>query len=311
MVPVHQPAMVSEVLAYLDPQPGKTIVDMTVGMGGHARKLIEAGAYVIGIDRDREALPRAAEVLSGLENRYELLWGRMSQVEAVVAQRGIEQVDGCLIDAGISMDAMLDPERGFSAHSEISLDMRMDRSDSRSITAYEIVNAYLENDLARIFAGLGRGREARRVAAAIVRARRHGPITNTAQLADIIAAALAHGKPPRRMDAAPFLMGLRVEVNDESTELRAGIEAACRLLLPTGRIVVLSWDSLQTRVSRQTLRRLAQPCSCPPALPCTCHGHPIVKVLTPKPLYPSAQEVAANPATRSVRLHAAEKLPQS
>jgi 16S rRNA (cytosine1402-N4)-methyltransferase len=309
MAPVHQPAMVSEVLRYLDPAPGKTILDMTVGMGGHARKLIEAGAYVIGIDRDREALPKAAHALSDLENRYQLLWGRMSQVEALLAECGIRRVDGCLIDAGISMDAMLDPERGFSAHSEASLDMRMDRSDPGSVTAYQIVNAYLENDLARIFAGIGRGREARRVAAAIVRARRHGPITNTAQLADIIAAALAHRRPPRRMDAAPFLMGLRVVVNDEINELRAGIEAASRVLLPTGRLVILSWDGLQTRVSRQTLRQLAQPCRCSPALPCTCNARPVLRVLTPKPLYPSAQEVATNPATRSVRLHAAEKLP--
>jgi 16S rRNA (cytosine1402-N4)-methyltransferase len=309
MAPVHKPAMVSEVLAYLEPQAGKTIVDMTVGMGGHARKLIEAGAYVIGIDRDRESLPKAAAVLADLENRFELLWGRMSQVEEILAERGIGQVHGCLIDAGISMDVMLDPERGFTAHSEVSLDMRMDRSDPESVTAYTIVQEYLENDLARIFAGVGRGQEARRVAAAIVRARRHGTITTTAQLADIIAAALAHGKPPRRLDAAPFLMGLRVIANDEINELRVGIEAASRLLLPSGKLVVLSWDSAETRVSRQTLRRLAAPCTCPPALPCTCNARPTIKVLTPKPLFPSAREVADNPATRSVRLHAAEKLP--
>lgn len=311
MAPVHQPAMVSEVLAYLDPQPGKIIVDMTVGMGGHARRLIEAGAYVIGLDRDRESLPKAAEVLADLENRFELLWGRMSQVEEVLGERGIERVHGCLIDAGISMDVMLEPERGFTAHSEVSLDMRMDRSDPESVTAYEIVNAYLENDLARIFAGVGRGQDARRVAAAIVRARRRGPITTTAQLADTIALTLARGRPPRRMDAAPFLMGLRVAANDETNELRVGIEAASRLLLPSGRLVVLSWDSTETRVSRQTLRRLEQPCCCLATLPCTCGKKPVMKVLTPKPLHPSAEEVTANPATRSVRLHAAEKLPQS
>ena len=309
MAPVHQPAMADEVVAYLEPQEGKVLLDMTVGMGGHARRLIERGAFVIGLDRDKESLEKAAQVLAGLESKHMLLWGRISEAEELLAEEGIEGVDGCLIDAGISMDVMLDEARGFSAHSRLSLDMRMDRSQPGSLTAFRIVNEYLEKELADIFAVTGRGREARNIAARIVRTRQRAPIQTTAQLAELIAATIARGSFTRAIDAAPYLMAIRYAVNDELDELRAGVESAVRLLSPTGKLVILSWNSAEHRVSKQALRRLANPCVCPPALPCVCMKRPVVRLLTPKPLFASPAEVAANPAARTVRLHAAEKLP--
>ncbi len=308
MSPVHLPAMVSEVVEYLQPAEGMTFLDMTLGMAGHTRQLVQHGAFVIGLDRDAESLSRAAAVLDDLKQRVLLIHGRMSQAEELLEERGIGAVDGCLIDAGISMDVLRDPVRGFSVDSEQSLDMRMDRSDPTSLTASRVVNEYLEKDLARIFAGIGRGREAHKVAARIVRARERSAIQSTAQLADIIAAAVAGVRPVRRIDAAPYLMAIRSAVNEELPELEAGIEAALRLLSSRSRLVILSWNGAEHRVSRQLLRRLANPCQCPPALPCTCDKKPVIKVLTPKPLYPTAEEVSANPAARSVRLHAAEKL---
>lgn len=310
MQPVHRPAMVSEVLAHLEPQAGMTILDMTVGMGGHARRLLERGAFVIGLDRDREALQRARETLKGFEERCLLIWGRMSQAAEALAEHDIHALDGCLIDAGISMDQMLDAARAFSAHSDETLDMRMDRSQPGP-TAFDIINRHLDNELARVFSIVGNRREARRVAARIVAARKRGTITTTAQLAELIAATVARGRPPREIDAAPYLLAIRVAVNDELNELSAGIETAAELLSPNGTLVALTWHSAEHRVARQTLRRLANPCTCPPAVPCNCGKTPVLRVLTPKPLFPAPEEVEANPATRSVRLHAAVKLPQN
>lgn len=308
MEPVHQPAMVSEVLAHLEPDVGMTVLDMTVGMGGHARRLLERGAFVIGLDRDRESLERARAGLRGYEDRCLLVWGRMSEAAETLAAHNIHALDGCLIDAGISMDQMLDAGRGFSAHSNERLDMRMDRSEPGP-TAFELVNLHLDKEgLARVFSIVGDRREARRVAARIVSARKRGPITTTAQLAQLIAATIAGRQRPREIDAAPYLLAIRAAVNQELDELRAGIETAAELLSPTGKLVALTWHSAEHRVARQTLRRLADPCTCPPAVPCNCGKTPIVRVVTRKPLFAAPEEVEANPATRSVRLHAAEKL---
>lgn len=306
--PVHQPAMVAETLEHLGNPVGKRILDMTVGSGGHALALIQAGAFVIGMDCDPEALAVAAERLAEFEHRHMLLEGRMSEAAETLADEGIDAVDGCLIDAGLSMDQMLNQERGFSAHSTSSLDMRLNRSEPATLTALDVVNRYLDKDLRRVFSLIGKRREAHRVAARIVAARKHEPIETTAQLAELIAATIVRDRRARRIDAAPYLMAIRVEVNDELTDLQAGIETACRLLSPTGRLVTLTWDSSEHRMSRRTLRRLADPCVCPPALPCVCGAVATVRLLTRKGLAASAEEVAANPACRSVRLHAAEKL---
>ncbi len=308
MGPVHQPAMLREVVEYLDPRAGSTILDLTVGMGGHTRALIERGAFVIGLDRDPESLEVARQHLAGVAGSCTLLQGRMSQVTELLAAHGVTRVDGCLIDAGISMDQMLDPARAFSAHSDAELDMRFDRSQPGSLTAFAIVNEYLDRDLLQVFHSVGNGREARRVAARIVSARQHGPIRTTAQLAALIAATICRGRRVREIDAAPYLLAIRAAVNDELTELEAGLQSGCRLLSPTGTLVALTWHSAEHRVAKQTLRRLAKPCDCPPALPCVCGRQPLIRLLTPKALFPSAEEVAVNRAARSVRLSAAERL---
>jgi len=311
MEATHRPVFLRETLEHLGDVAGRAIVDATLGTGAFARHLVEAGAFVIGIDRDPDALKLAAENLAGLGNSHLLIHGRMSGMEQILADRGYTEVHGVVIDAGISMVQMLDPQRGFTAHSEVSLDMRMDPGEPGSVSAHQIVNEYLEKDLVRVFRSVGRGREALRVADRIVRTRKGGTIHTTAQLADTIAAAIAKYGPPRRMDAARYLTAIRAEANSEATELAAGVEAACRLLSPEtrGTLVVLTYQSAEHSLCKRTLRQLASPCQCNPALPCVCEKVPTVELLTKKALFPDEREVAQNPAARSARLFAARRLP--
>lgn len=304
----HTPVMVAEVLDSLGDIEGRTVLDLTIGPGGHAKALIERGAFVIGLDRDPSALELARENLAAFEGRFSLVHGRMSQVERLVGEMGVRQVAGVVLDAGLSMVQLLDEGRGLSVHSCGPLDMRMDQTEVGTLTAFDVVNSYLDKDLIRVFAVTGRGREARRVAARIVRARQAGPIRTARELADLIAATIATKRQTRRIDAARYLMAIRVEVNDELTELQAGVVAACNLLSPTGRLAALTWQSAEMRTVRDALRRLARPCDCPPALPCICGRQPVIRLVYPRPLTPSSEEVARNPSARSARLHVAEKL---
>jgi len=303
--------MVRQIIDALRPCPGKLVLDLTEGGGGHTRAFLERGASVVGLDRDREALEMAGRVVAEFGNRVALIHGRMSQARELLAARGIERVQGCILDAGISMDQLVNEARGFSAHSSQSLDARMDRTEPGSLTGEDVINGYLDKDLHRVFTPIGRRREARAVVRAILSARARQRIETAAQLADIIAATITRGGRGRRIDAAPYLMCVRAEVNSEDEELRAGIEAGVDLLTPDGEsaICVLSWNSNEHRIAKQTLRRLQDPCVCDPALPiCSCGRKPLVRFITPKPLSPEQDEVQANPAARSARLSIAVRL---
>ncbi len=308
----HQPAMPEQVLAHLDIQPAGTYVDMTVGGGGHAELILEAsapGGRLLGIDRDEQALDMARRRLARFGDRVQLFRQRFSELAQVLAEAQIERVDGILIDTGISMDQMLDLERGFSFASASSLDMRMDRR--QALTAYEVVNNYSQQQLYDVLRVTGRGREARKVAARIVSFREgSGPIQSTAQLAELIAATVSRpGRGKQRNPAARWLMAIRVAVNDELAELRRGLQTAAEALQPaTGRLVVLTWAGHEHRLARQELRRLSNPCTCPPALPCVCGKQPLVELAVRKALSPERAEVQRSPQMRSCRLHAVRAL---
>lgn len=266
---------------------------------------------MVGLDRDPEALRSAARVLAEYGERLTLIHGRMSQARELLREAGIDQVQGCLIDLGISMDQQLDEARGFSVHSDRSLDLRMDPTEPGTITGERVINEYLEKDLHRVFAPIERRREARAVVRAIIKERKLHRIETASQLADIIAAHITRGGPSRRIDAAPYQMCLRSEVNAESQELEAGVEAAVSLLTADGRaaLCVLSWHGQEHHDVKRTLRRLQFPCICPPDLPlCSCGRKPSVRIITPKPLSPEEEEVLSNPAARSARLSIAVKL---
>ncbi len=283
--------MPNQVCAYLDIRPGGTYVDMTVGKSaGHSQLILESCApdgRLIGIDRDLEALQAAEKVLGRFAGRFELYHARFSRLPEVLAQAGVERVDGVLIDAGVSREQMLDPDR---------------------------VNEYSLEELTRVLRRTGKWRAARRVAAAIVAARQKGGgIHTTAQLAEIIAATVGRGRGRyarrRTHPATPWLMAIRVEVNDELTELQTGLRRAAEVLKPgQGRLVCLSWAGHEHGLVRRTLRELSAPCTCPPAFPCTCGKKPLIRLLTPKGIQPDEAEVARNPSVRSCRLWAAQAL---
>ncbi len=304
--------MPEQVIAYLDIQPAATYIDMTVGSGGHAELILEASAptgQLIALDCDAQALELAQRQLARFGQRVQFFQRRFSELPDVLTEAQVEQVDGILIDTGISMDQMLDVNRGFSFHSSDSLDMRMDRR--QKLTAYDVVNHYSQGQLYKVLRLTGRQREARKVASRIVSFREGGgPIPSTAQLAELIAATIARpGRGKQRNPAARYLMAIRVEVNDEIDELRQGLQVAVEALQPArGRLVVLTWAGHEHGLVRRELRRLHDPCTCPPALPCRCGKQPLIDLLVGKPLSPDEAEVRRNPASRSCRLHAAQAL---
>ncbi len=316
MPTAHVSAMPQQVCAYLDIRPGETYVDMTVGhSAGHSRLILEASTpdgRLIGIDRDAEALESAKKALACFAGRFELYHSRYSELPQVLAEARVERVAGVLLDAGVSREQMLDPKRSFSFTSTEGLDMRMDRI--QSLSAWHVANEYSLKELTRVLRRTGRGREARKVAAGIVTAREgSGGIHTTAQLAEIIAATVARGygryRTRRTHPATPWLMAIRAEVNDEEAELQSGLRRAAEALIPRqGRLVCLSWAGHEHGLVRRTLRELSSPCTCPPALPCVCGKKPLIRVLTPKGVWPEAAEVAHNPAVRSCRLWAARAL---
>lgn len=304
--------MPAAVLEYLDIGTDGTYVDMTIGPGGHAELILArlSEGLLIGIDRDEQVLAVAQQRLARFAGRFRLCHHRYSALAAVLQEAGIEKVDGALIDTGLSRDQLLDPARGFSFDSTAPLDMRMDRSQTR--TAYEVVNEYSQEQLYQVLRRADRGREARRLARRIVSFREgSGPIRTTAQLAEIIAARVANSRHrgKQRHPATPWLMAIRIEVNDELQELSSGLQAAVEALQPgTGRLVVLTWAGHEHGLVRRELQALQNPPhSGPPAPPHQEKKEPLVRYLTPKPLYADEAEIRQNPAVRTCRLHAAQR----
>jgi 16S rRNA (cytosine1402-N4)-methyltransferase len=304
----HVPALLQETLHYLAPERGGVFIDCTLGLGGHARALLEAdpAVTVIGIDRDPEALRRAESRLAAFGDRVQVLEGRFGELAALLATHGVTQVDGVLADLGVSSLQLDRAERGFSFRFEGPLDMRMGGSD---MTAADVIATYSEEDLARVFREYGEERDARRVARAIVRRREQAPIETTTELRRIIQAA-KRGRRRRegRVDPATrIFQALRIEVNQELAEIDQLLDQAIQLLRPGGRLVVLSYHSLEDRIVKNRLRDLARG----EVDPIT--GRPreetrLIEVLTRRPIRPRAEEVAANPRARSARLRAARRI---
>jgi 16S rRNA (cytosine1402-N4)-methyltransferase len=304
----HVPALLQETLHYLAPERGGVFIDCTLGLGGHARALLESdpAVTVIGIDRDPEALRRAESRLAAFGDRVQVLEGRFGELAALLATHGVTQVDGVLADLGVSSLQLDRAERGFSFRFEGPLDMRMGGSD---MTAADVIATYSEEDLARVFREHGEERDARRVARAIVRRREQAPIETTTELRRIIQAA-KRGRRRRegRVDPATrIFQALRIEVNQELAEIDQLLDQAIQLLRPGGRLVVLSYHSLEDRIVKNRLRDLARG----EVDPIT--GRPreetrLIEVLTRRPIRPRAEEVAANPRARSARLRAARRI---
>jgi 16S rRNA (cytosine1402-N4)-methyltransferase len=305
----HEPVLQEEAVGYLRPRPGGRYVDATLGAGGHARRVLAAAEVeLLGLDRDEEALEASRQALGGSESRVHLARGSFADLAEPVAALGWEQVDGVLFDLGVSSMQLDRPDRGFSHRTDGPLDMRMDRRNPT--TAATLLDHTPEADLARIFREFGEEPRAAQVARAIVARRAERPWTRTGELADLIRAVTA-SEPGRLRRTAParVFQALRMAVNDELGQLEAALPAAVRLLAPEGRLVVISFHSLEDRLVKQFLVREAQVCVCPPGLPeCRCGKVATVKVLTKHPIRPGAAEVERNPRAAPARLRAAERL---
>jgi 16S rRNA (cytosine1402-N4)-methyltransferase len=288
---VHLPVLEREVSDILGLHEGGTYVDATIGLGGHSEmmlKKIGQNGRVIGLDRDEEALKRAAERLG--DSRITLKKTAFSNMEEGMHSLGIQETDGILFDLGVSMMQLKDAARGFSFLSGDRLDMRMDSRQPSS--AWDVVNTYAEQELVRILREYGEEFRAARIVRAIMRSREEKTIDTCAELADIVSRAV--GRSGRTHPATRVFQALRIEVNRELDELKAGLASSLRLLKQGGRLCVISYHSLEDRIVKNFMRDNAKA------------GH--VRQLTKKPIVASREEMRMNPSSRSAKLRGAEKI---
>ena len=307
----HLSVLPEEVLALLDPAPGGVYLDGTVGGGGHARLILEASApdgRLIGLDRDPSALHKAAEVLAPFGDRVVLRHRNFTDAAGVLAELGISDLDGMLLDLGVSSHQLDEASRGFSFRGEAPLDMRMDPTGGQ--TAADVVNAAAAEELVRIFREYGEERFAGRIARRIVQVRQQQPLTTTRQLAELVRDTVPGGKVPARIHPATrVFQALRIHVNQELDHVSRGIATAIDLLKPGGRFVVISFHSLEDRIVKRFFQEEAKGCICPPRLPaCVCNHRPRLEVLTRKGVRASEAEVEANPRARSAVLRAVRRI---
>ena len=302
----HKPVMLAEMLSALAPRDGACYVDGTFGAGGYSRAILEfADCSVCAIDRDETAVARGRALEQAYPDRFTILCGRFGDMVSLLQAEGVEQVDGVVLDLGVSSMQLDEAERGFSFRFDADLDMRMSQTGT---TAADVVNTYEERDLAGLIRELGEERFARRVAHAIVEARQEVPITRTHQLADIVRRVV-----PRSKDgidpATRTFMALRLQVNDELGELDRALHAAETLLVAGGRLVVVSFHSLEDgRVKRflQARSRTSQGVSRHVPLPAETR-QPSFKLVHRRALAPGEDEIRTNPRARSAHLRAAQR----
>jgi 16S rRNA (cytosine1402-N4)-methyltransferase len=293
MATSHEPVMVAEVLEFLEPARGGVFVDCTVGLGGHSRALLEAGAgRVLGLDRDLSALALARETLAGFRDRIELVHADYRELDRVLDERGIEKVSGTLADLGVSSMQLDGEGRGFSFRRDEPLDMRMDQSRGPSVA--DLLRDVPEGELADVIFQFGEERHSRRVARAIVNARRESPIETTGRLAAVVRRAVPHKGHQRIDPSTRTFQALRIWVNRELEGLDAFLLHATRRLLANARLAVITFQSLEDRVVKHTFRALEK----------TGDG---LRILTKRPLVPADEEVARNPRARSAKLRAIER----
>ena len=305
----HLSVMPEEVLNWLQPHASGIYLDGTTGGGGHSRLILEAapGCRMICLDRDPAALNKAAQVLEPFGDRVSLHHATFDQADSVLQQLGIDHLDGMLLDLGVSSHQLDTPERGFSFRHDAPLDMRM--NPQAGVTAADIVNQADEAELLRIFFEYGEERFSRRIVRKIIAQRSEEPITRTAQLAELVRQAVPGGKKPSRIHPATrVFQALRIQVNEELDQVKNGVSAGIDLLKPGGRMVVISFHSLEDRIVKHLYRERATGCICPPRLPvCQCDKQPEVKVLTRKGVRASAAEFEMNTRSRSAVLRVAER----
>ena len=309
---VHIPVLCDEVLNFLKPQSDGIYVDGTVGLGGHSYAILNASApngCVIGIDLDSEALAIAKERLHPFEDRCRLINGNFAEMPILLEGCAIDAVDGVLLDLGVSSLQLDTPARGFSFNHTGPLDMRMQGEHEEVVpTAMQVVNDTPMDTLIDIFKRYGEERFARRIAAQIIKARQKTPIMTTTHLAEIVKRAVPQ-KPSKIHPATRVFQALRIHVNRELENLKAGLDVAISLLKPGGCLCVIAFHSLEDRIVKRRFQTCARTCICPPKTPvCICGHKPSLQILTKRPVVPDASAVQHNPRARSAKLRVARKL---
>ena len=304
----HISVLLDEVVDALSPRDGGVYVDGTFGAGGYARAILaRADCRVWGIDRDPEAIERGRKLALAYPGRLDIVEGRFGDMDRLLAEHGVESVDGVALDIGVSSPQIDEPERGFSFRFDGPLDMRMGRDGP---TAADVVNTAEADELADIIFHYGEERMARRVARAIVAARQTAPFTRTKQLADLVRSVVPKGKGDAIDPATRTFQALRIHVNDELGELRRGLAAAESLLKPGGRLAVVSFHSLEDREVKTFLKERSSlppsPSRHAPSLAADARS-PSFRLLSRKPIVPTESEAHSNPRARSARLRAAER----
>jgi 16S rRNA (cytosine1402-N4)-methyltransferase len=301
----HIPVLLSEVLTALKPKSGEIIIDGTFGAGGYSKAILSAAdCRVLAIDRDPEALASSEELASDFPGRFDAVLGRYSEMESLAAANGIDTVDGVVLDIGVSSMQLDQPKRGFSFAKDGPLDMRM---GAEGLSAADIVNNFDEAQIAEILFVFGEERRSRAIARALVKARSAAAITRTSQLAEIVSGVLGRARDEAKHPATRTFQALRLYVNGELEELAGGLSAAERVLAPGGRLVVVTFHSLEDRIVKRFFTR----CATPPKegsrhLPERKREEflPSFQLLNRRPVEPSEDEVRSNPRARSARLRA-------
>ena len=303
----HIPVMLEECMELLNlaQRPAGVFVDGTLGGGGHTEQILErTTGRVIGIDRDWDALRAAGARLSPFGERFVPLHGNYANIKTLLEQAGVDGMDGMLMDLGVSSYQLDNPERGFSFHNDAPLDMRMDQT--AELTAEKVLNTYPEKELVRIISQYGEEKWAVRIAKFIVAAR---PLHTTMDLVRVIDAAVPAAE--RRKVSHPArrtFQAIRIEVNSELSLLEPALRDAVDCLKPGGRLVVITFHSLEDRIVKQTFQSLQNPCICPPKAPvCVCGKKPLGRVVTRKPVLPTEEECESNLRSHSAKVRAFEK----
>ncbi len=306
----HVSVLLNETLDGLAIKPEGTYVDCTLGGGGHSHAIgerLSTEGMIVGLDQDVAALEAASKRLEDLSCQVKVIKTNFSNLKQALQEASIHEVDGFVFDLGVSSHQLDTAERGFSYMQDGPLDMRMNQSGA--LTAETIVNTYSSEELYRIIWDYGEERWAKRIVQFILEAREEEPITSTSQLVDIIKRAIpAKARQDGPHPAKRTFQALRIEVNQELQILHDAFVDAVSMLKPKGRIAVITFHSLEDRITKQTFKELAQGCTCPPSLPmCVCHHVPTMKAKN-KAIEPSQREVEENPRARSAKLRVAVKL---
>lgn len=308
---MHLPVMVKEVIKYLDLKPGTKIIDCNIGEGGHSKEIIKRigrGGRLLGIDRDREAIASARKNLSKFESQIKFVNGSFDSLSEIALSNDFTDVSGILFDLGLSSRQIETPGRGFSWRRDETLDMRMDQT--KGLTAAELLQAASKEDLINILRDYGEIKFAPRLASRIVKEREQGRLETTGQLAALVSELSPAVKRKRRLHSATkVFQALRIAVNDEIKQLTETLPQALSLLRPGGRIVIISFHSLEDRIAKKWLKQESKDCICNKEVPvCRCLHKSQIKILTKHPITPSESEIKNNPRSRSAKLRAGEKI---